>query len=88
MIRQHVIVRGQVQGVGFRWSAQAEAHRIGVTGYARNRRDGTVEVEVEGEHDAVERMLHWLGSGPEFAQVDGIDVTDVAVENSGEFTIA
>lgn len=88
MIRKRVIVRGRVQGVGFRWSARAEAKQAGVTGFAHNLRDGTVEVEVEGSEDAVAQMLDWLRHGPEFAQVDGIGVTDVAVKNSDAFTIA
>jgi acylphosphatase len=77
MVRKRVIVRGQVQGVGFRWSAQAEAERLGVAGYARNLPDGTVQAEIEGPEPAVERMLDWLHHGPRHARVEGIDVTDV-----------
>ncbi|HEU4808845.1 MAG TPA: acylphosphatase [Homoserinimonas sp.] len=77
MIRKRVIVRGRVQGVGFRWSAQAEAEQLGVAGYARNLPDGTVQAEVEGPEAAVQRMLDWLRHGPPYAEVDGIDVTDV-----------
>ena len=88
MVRKRVIVRGEVQGVGFRWNARAEAARLGVTGYARNLRDGTVEAEVEGSDAAVARMLDWLRHGPRFAQVDALDVTDVAPEGSTAFDIS
>jgi acylphosphatase len=77
MIRKRVIVRGRVQGVGFRWSAQAQAERLGVAGYARNLPDGTVQAELEGTEDAVRRMLDWLHHGPPYAEVDGIEVTDL-----------
>ncbi|MHA6670179.1 acylphosphatase [Homoserinimonas sp. A447] len=76
MIRKRVIVRGRVQGVGFRWSAQAEAEQLGVAGYARNLPDGTVQAELEGPADAVQRMLDWLHHGPPYAQVEAVDVTD------------
>ena len=77
MIRKRVIVRGEVQGVGFRWSARAEAERLGVAGYARNLPDGTVQAEIEGSEPAVQRMLEWLRHGPRHARVDALEVTDV-----------
>jgi acylphosphatase len=76
MIRKHVIVEGSVQGVGFRWSARQTAHTIGVAGFARNRADGTVEVEIEGEPEKVDRMLDWLRAGPPGAEVGQVTVTD------------
>jgi acylphosphatase len=76
MIRRNVIVEGNVQGVGFRWSARQTAHTIGVAGFARNSADGTVEVEIEGEPEKVERMLDWLRTGPPGADVSGVTVTD------------
>lgn len=80
MIRKRVIVRGRVQGVGFRWAAQAEAETLGVAGYVRNLPDGTVQAELEGPESAVKRMLEWLHHGPPYADVHGIDVTDLAGE--------
>lgn len=77
MIRKHVTVRGEVQGVGFRWNTRAEARRLGVCGWVRNQRDGSVEVELEGSENAVGRMLDWLRHGPRYARVDGLDVTTV-----------
>jgi len=76
MIRRNVIVEGTVQGVGFRWSARQIAHAIGVAGFARNLADGTVEVEIEGEPENVDRMIDWLRTGPPGADVSGVTVTD------------
>ncbi len=65
-------VSGRVQGVGFRYSAQREAKRRGVTGWVRNDRDGTVEVNCEGDEKSVKQFINWLSSGP-----PGAYVTDV-----------
>lgn len=88
MIRKRAIVRGRVQGVGFRWSARAQADRLGVTGFARNLPDGTVEVEAEGSEAAVEQMLHWLHHGPRLAEVHALEVTEVPVQGSAAFDIS
>jgi acylphosphatase len=87
MIRRHAIVAGMVQGVGFRWSARETARGLRVCGFARNRLDGTVEVEVEGEPDQVERMLAWLRTGPPGSQVDSVTVTDVPALGDDAFRV-
>ncbi|MDR6971192.1 acylphosphatase [Leifsonia shinshuensis] len=87
MIRRRAIVTGGVQGVGFRWSAREAAQRIGVTGWARNRLDGTVEAEVQGDQDQVDRMLDWLRTGPPGASVDSVTVTDVPPQDDDAFRI-
>ena len=87
MIRKRVTVRGQVQGVGFRWSAQAEAERLGLAGYARNLADGTVQAELEGSEAAVQRMLEWLHHGPRHARVEAVEVTDVDPTGERRFLI-
>lgn len=74
MQRRRVVVHGRVQGVGFRWSARAEADRLGVAGWVSNRDDGTVEAVIEGRAHAVTAMLDWLGHGPRAARVTGVDV--------------
>lgn len=56
-------VHGMVQGVGFRYSTQREAQRLGLTGYARNMDDGSVEVLVCGEGPLVEQLVDWLKAG-------------------------
>jgi len=75
MIRRNVIVHGYVQGVGFRYSARIEAQRLGVSGWARNRSDGTVEAEIEGTEASVDAMLDWLATGPSGAVVGRTDVS-------------
>ncbi len=67
------IVRGRVQGVFFRASAQREARRLGVTGWIANRPDGSVEIVVEGEDDALRDLLAWVQRGPGGAQVDRVE---------------
>jgi acylphosphatase len=72
--RVHVIVRGHVQGVGFRASCARQAHALGVTGWVRNQWDGAVEALFEGEAAAVDAMVRWCHDGPSRAQVTGVEV--------------
>lgn len=66
-------VHGMVQGVGFRYSTQREALRLGLTGYARNMDDGSVEVLACGEEKVVEELIDWLkAGGPRSARVDKV----------------
>ena len=76
MIRRRAIVHGMVQGVGFRYSARREAERLGLAGWVRNRADGTVEAEVEGDERSVAAMLDWLAQGPPGAVVRDLDVEE------------
>ena len=69
-------IHGEVQGVWYRaWSAET-ARELGVRGWVRNRRDGTVEMLVHGEPDAVERMIACCLEGPPAARVTRIEVED------------
>lgn len=81
-------MHGSVQGVGFRMAAAAEAARLGVAGYARNRFDGTVEAEVEGGADAVEAMGAWLTHGPPSARVDRVESVEIAPLGAAGFRVA
>jgi acylphosphatase len=78
-------VHGTVQGVGFRFSTEGEADRLGVDGFVRNRPDGTVEVEVEGAPEAVGHLLAWLEEGPAGADVARVDVEELAPTGEGGF---
>lgn len=83
MTRARVVVRGRVQGVGFRWAAVREALELGLTGWVRNRADGGVEALLEGPRDAVDRMVAWLSVGPRPARVSGVTRTEEPY--TGEF---
>ncbi len=74
MIAIHGVVTGRVQGVGFRWSTRHEARRVGVTGWVRNRSDGSVELHAEGDQAAVDGLIEWLRSGPPHSRVDEVRV--------------
>jgi acylphosphatase len=69
----HMVVRGRVQGVYFRASAQREARRLGVCGWVRNRADGSLEMVAEGEEAAVRDLHGWAQKGPSAARVDKVD---------------
>ena len=86
-VRKRAIVSGAVQGVGFRYSAVAEAERLGVSGSVRNRPDGSVEVEVEGEPENVERMLDWLRRGPPGSRVAAVTIEDATPVGERGFVI-
>ena len=75
---KHLKISGFVQGVGFRYSMSKEAERLGVTGWVRNRRDGTVEAVIDGAPDAVEGLLAWASHGPRGASVTDVRVTETA----------
>ena len=82
-VRLRAIVHGRVQGVNFRYYTQLRARQLGVTGYVRNKWDGTVEVVAEGGRPAVERLLAFLHEGPPAAWVERVDVDWQEV--AGEF---
>jgi len=82
-MRRRVVISGRVQGVGLRWSAAAEAERLGVSGSIRNLHEGFVEAEISGEPDAVEQFTEWLRVGPPSARVDDLVIEQLLDLDAG-----
>jgi acylphosphatase len=72
-----VRIQGRVQGVGFRYWTEAMASRLGLSGWVRNRRDGSVEAVFSGPSDAVAEMLEFCRQGPPSARVDRLDTAEM-----------
>ncbi len=80
-------VRGNVQGVGFRYSTEERANELGVLGWVRNEDDGTVLVHAEGPDEKVDALVDWLGDGPPGAEVDELDFEPGKVEGHEQFAV-
>lgn len=76
MRRVHVTVRGEVQGVGYRYTMRMVARDAGVAGWVRNRADGSVEAELEGTPEQIDEVLAWMAEGPPGSAVENATVTD------------
>ena len=74
------VVRGRVQGVGFRWFVEREAHLLGVHGWVRNRPDGTVEVLAMGTREHLAGLRSRLQAGPRASRVDHVDESEAQPE--------
>jgi acylphosphatase len=74
--RVHVLISGQVQGVGFRWFCRDEAVRRRLAGFVRNLPDGRVEAVFEGDPASVDGMVEWCRTGPDFAHVVDVEATE------------
>ena len=81
------IVRGRVQGVGYRYFAQHHANRLGLRGYARNLDDGRVEVYAVGKPDILSEYAGLLHQGPRWADVRGVEEQEAGVQQYGSFQI-
>lgn len=71
----HLLIHGRVQGVYFRDSMRREAQYLSISGWVRNRSDGTVEAVVQGRADAVDAIVRWAHRGPPLAQVERVETT-------------
>lgn len=80
---KHLEIFGRVQGVGFRYHFSEQAQSLGICGWVRNRRGGSVEAMIAGAPDAVEAMLAWARRGPGAARVERIDVSETEGAFSG-----
>jgi acylphosphatase len=81
-VSRRLVIRGRVQGVGYRDAMIDMANAAGVEGWVRNRRDGTVEALVQGAPAAVDRLVEWARRGPPAARVSAVDVIADVVDAS------
>ena len=79
-LTRHLFIEGHVKGVYYRASMVAEATRLGLRGWVRNRRDGRVEAVAQGPADAVQALIDWAQHGPAQARVTRVAVVDAAPE--------
>jgi acylphosphatase len=86
--RVHVFISGQVQGVGFRWFCRDEALRRRLAGFVKNLPDGRVEAAFEGAPAAVDGMVDWCGTGPDYAKVDEVDAREESPAGDRGFVIS
>lgn len=77
MIARTLVIRGRVQGVGYRDAMADAARGEGLAGFVRNAHDGSVEAHLQGDDEAVARMVSWASQGPPLARVDRVLVEEV-----------
>jgi acylphosphatase len=81
-------IQGQVQGVSFSYFAQQKARELNLLGEIQNKKDGSVEVIVQGEPESLEQFIRWCKSGPERASVEYVSVHEQPVSsNYNEFRV-
>lgn len=84
-IRKHIIFYGRVQGVGFRWHSSNFANASGLTGWVQNLEDGTVEMEVQGKEEKIDRLIEYL-EGRNYVLIEKMDCRTLPLEkNEWEF---
>jgi acylphosphatase len=86
MITRHLIIEGLVQGVGYRAVMGVEAQRLGLSGWVRNRTDGSVEAVVQGPGAMIELLVAWARHGPPAARVSAVRVAAVEAGQARGFT--
>lgn len=74
VVRAHIFIYGEVQGVFFRRTAKLEAEKLGLVGWVRNRPHGEVEIVAQGPKVNVNQFIKWCKKGPPFAKVEGVEV--------------
>lgn len=83
----HITVMGRVQGVWFRAGAKEMADRLGLSGWACNTLDGSVEILAHGEKDDVEKFVEWCRQGPPSAKIEKVEVEEAREEKNGSPTV-
>ena len=86
LVRKHIIFKGRVQGVGFRYFCYTEANKMNLTGYVRNLYDGNVEMEVQGTREEIREMVERL-SQQNFVEIEGIEAKEIPLEDEFGFHV-
>lgn len=86
MIRKHIIFSGNVQGVGFRYCAYHKARSIGLTGWVKNKQDGTVEMEVQGSEAMIDELIIFLDH-QRYIRIDSLSAKTIPVLQERDFYI-
>ena len=87
MVARHYIVKGRVQGVGFRYFTRQLAEELGIKGWVKNIQDGAVEVHAEGEEKPMEQFLRKVKRGPSLAFVQDVQAGEVEPEGYQGFSL-
>ncbi len=88
MIRSYkILVKGKVQGVNYRFTAQAKAHEYDLTGFVKNQHDGSVLVHAEGKEENIHKFIEWCNMGPRRADVTEVHPEEQAVQGYQTFEI-
>lgn len=82
-----IIVKGRVQGVGFRWSAKKAAEKYNLEGIVKNLTNGNVYIEAEGNKENLEQFVIWCHQGPNYAQVENVQTEEIELKNYTGFSI-
>lgn len=80
-------IYGQVQEVGFRYNALQKAHELGINGFVKNRNDGSVYIEADGEPEVLDKFILWCKQGSPWSRVDEIKVMDIPFNNYKTFVV-
>lgn len=84
VIRKHIIFDGRVQGVGFRYYSVMKARSLGLTGWVKNLYDGTVEMEVQGREEDIQKLIAYLDS-QRYVSITGIDAREIPLQKDRDF---
>lgn len=88
MIRHYrILIKGRVQGVGYRYNAQAAAHKYKLTGFVRNQHDGSVLIHAEGPEEGLNRFIDWCNMGPRLAEVTEVEAEEMKPEGFKTFEV-
>ncbi len=87
ILHREIHIKGQVQGVGFRYSCLRIAKSLGVKGFVRNEPDGSVYIEAEGTEIQLKSFIDWCRQGPRYAMIENVLVNEGVIKGFSQFSI-